>query len=155
VQGGIRRGKPEFCLLQVPHHRPLSPTVLDVWQLGHHGRQQVTFFVPFCVTITLSYGYLSCRLFCTTFFPPTRYEETHLHFAKKLYPMTPRRTDTLDCDLFRAKVYCDQVRYIAEMVRVQLPQSYLHLRVSLVVEKRQSLRPPPRCGEAKVHLGRR
>jgi hypothetical protein len=38
--------------------------------------------------------------------------------------MTPRRTDTLEHDLFKAKVYSDQVRYMAKMVRGQLPYCF-------------------------------
>jgi hypothetical protein len=55
--------------------------------------------------------------YCIVFVDCFRWEETHLHFAKDIYDRTPKRTDTLDRDLFRAFVYTMKLMYICEQVR--------------------------------------
>jgi hypothetical protein len=55
-------------------------------------------------------------LFMISFLLNDRWEETHLHFAKKIYERTPKRMDTLDYDLFIAFVYREKVNYVCEKV---------------------------------------
>lgn len=47
---------------------------------------------------------------------PRRFEETHLRFAKIPYTMTPKRTATLDADLFKAFVYIEKVEFVCRKV---------------------------------------
>jgi hypothetical protein len=63
-----------------------------------------------------------------------RMEETHLWFCKQIYPLTPRRTDTLDTDMFAAYIYTRQVlhtcRMVSSLTRACAP-FILHMTLSL------------------------
>ena len=48
----------------------------------------------------------------------TRYEEMHKHFCKDIYPMTQRRTLTLEKDMVNALQYRFLVKKVAEKVIV-------------------------------------
>ena len=41
-----------------------------------------------------------------------RFEETHKQFAKEPYQLTPKRTDTLNADLFKAFEYTEKPLFI-------------------------------------------
>jgi hypothetical protein len=45
-----------------------------------------------------------------------RYEETHHHFAKIVWHLTPKRTSTLQADLFTAFQYIEKVKFICREV---------------------------------------
>ena len=49
-----------------------------------------------------------------------RWEETHKHFAKDIYRATPRRTATLEHDMFNALVYRNKVYAVARQVRASI-----------------------------------
>lgn len=49
-----------------------------------------------------------------------RFEETHKHFAKIPYELTPKRTLTLDADLFKAYEYIEKVNFACREVRRQI-----------------------------------